>query len=68
LLAQKSGHAILPVAHNAGDFWPRRGWRKTPGTVRFVIGPAIDPAGRDAREVNKEIQDWIERTVAEIQA
>ncbi|TDJ45839.1 MAG: 1-acyl-sn-glycerol-3-phosphate acyltransferase [Gammaproteobacteria bacterium] len=68
LLAEASGGVILPVAHNAGDFWPRRGWRKKAGLVRFVIGPTIDPAGREAREVNEEIQSWIERTVAEIRA
>jgi hypothetical protein len=37
---------------------------KKPGTVRVIIGPPIAPAGRDVREVNKEIQDWIESTVA----
>ncbi|MBT8443437.1 MAG: 1-acyl-sn-glycerol-3-phosphate acyltransferase [Gammaproteobacteria bacterium] len=68
LLAQKAGKLITPVAHNAGYFWPRRGLRKKPGTVRFVIGPPVDPAGRDVREVNREIQDWIESKVAEIAA
>ena len=64
MLAQKTGHVIVPVAHNAGDFWPRRGWRKKPGTVRFVIGPAVDPAGREIREINEELQTWIEGEVA----
>ena len=66
LLAQGAGALITPVAHNAGYFWPRRGLRKKPGTIRFVIGEPVDPAGRDAREVNKEIQAWIEAKVAEI--
>jgi 1-acyl-sn-glycerol-3-phosphate acyltransferase len=66
LLAQATGRLLVPVAHNAGDFWPRRGWRKLPGTVRFCIGPPVDPAGRDAREVTEEIQRWIEGRVAEL--
>lgn len=66
LLAQEAGAMITPVAHNAGYFWPRRGWRKKPGTVRFVIGPPVDPAGRDPREVNRDIQAWVEAKVAEI--
>ncbi len=66
LLAQEANTVILPIAHNAGDFWPRRGWRKRPGTVRFVIGPPIDPAGREPREVNTEVQNWIEATVAKL--
>lgn len=66
LLAQQAGALITPVAHNAGYFWPRRGLRKRPGTVRFVIGPPVDPAGRDPREVNSEIQAWVEAQVAEL--
>lgn len=68
LLAQKAGALITPVAHNAGYFWPRRGMRKKPGTVRFVIGPPVDPRGRNPREVNTEIQAWVEAKVAEISA
>jgi 1-acyl-sn-glycerol-3-phosphate acyltransferase len=68
LLAQEAGTLILPIAHNAGDFWPRRGWRKLPGTVRFVIGPPFDPKGRDPRELNAEIQDWIESKVSELRS
>ena len=66
LLAQEAGCLLVPVAHNAGDYWPRRGLRKHPGTVRFCIGPPVDPAGRDVREVNTEMQDWIEAKVAEL--
>lgn len=66
LLAQEARRLLVPVAHNAGDFWPRRGLRKHSGTVRFCIGPAVDPAGRDARKVNEEIQNWVEMKVAEI--
>jgi 1-acyl-sn-glycerol-3-phosphate acyltransferase len=66
LLAQQAGRLIVPVAHNAGDFWPRRGLRKRPGTVRFCIGEPVDPAGRDPREVNEEIQRWVEKRVAEL--
>ena len=29
-LAQAANVKIVPVAHNAGDFWPRRGFSKTP--------------------------------------
>jgi len=68
LLAQAANSVILPIAHNAGDYWPRRGWRKHPGTIRFVIGPPIDPAGRDPREFNAGVQNWIESKVAELRS
>lgn len=64
LLASECNKLIVPVAHDAGRYWPRRGWLKKPGTIRVVIGPPVAPAGRDVREINKEVQDWIESTIA----
>jgi 1-acyl-sn-glycerol-3-phosphate acyltransferase len=66
LLASRAGCKIVPVAHNAGYFWPRRGWRKKPGVVHVVIGPPIDAAGRDPRELNEEVRAWIEGRLAQI--
>jgi len=65
-LAAAAGRKIVPVAHDAGHYWPRRGWLKKPGTVTFVIGEPVDAEGRDPREVNREIQDWIEKTIRNI--
>lgn len=64
LLASRVGCKIVPVVHNAGYFWPRRGWVKKPGVVRVVIGPAIEAAGRDPRELNDEVRAWIEGQLA----
>jgi 1-acyl-sn-glycerol-3-phosphate acyltransferase len=66
LLAVECGKLLVPVAHNAGSFWPRRGLLKKPGTVRVVIGPPIPAAGRNVREINREVQDWVEATVAKL--
>ncbi|HVO45618.1 MAG TPA: lysophospholipid acyltransferase family protein [Steroidobacteraceae bacterium] len=66
LLASATGKMIVPVAHNAGSFWPRRGLLKKPGTIRVVIGPPFQAAGRDVRELNQQVQDWIEATVASL--
>ena len=60
LLAAENNRLIVPVAHDAGYYWPRRGLYKKPGTIRVVIGPPIVAAGRDAREVSAEAQSWIE--------
>lgn len=60
LLAAQNDRLIVPVAHDAGYFWPRRGLYKKPGTIRVVIGPPIAAAGREPREVNEEAQAWIE--------
>ena len=63
LLAAETGRLVVPVAHNAGYYWPRRGLRKRPGVVRVVIGPPVSASGREVREVNEEIQAWVEATV-----
>ena len=60
-LAADSGAPIVPVAHNAGLFWPRNAFLKRPGTVTVRIGPAIDAAGRDAQTLNKLAEEWIEQ-------
>jgi 1-acyl-sn-glycerol-3-phosphate acyltransferase len=61
IVAQRTGYAVLPVAHNAGEFWPRHSWIKWPGTIRVVIGPAIDPEGKKAEAIISEVGDWITR-------
>jgi len=66
LLAREAGCLIVPIAHDAGFYWPKRGLLKKRGTVTVVIGPPIDPAGRDPREVNEQAQAWIEGTIREI--
>jgi 1-acyl-sn-glycerol-3-phosphate acyltransferase len=59
-LAVNAGVLVVPVAHDSGYYWPRRGFLKKPGTIRVVIGPPIDTRGRDPREVNEEAQRFIE--------
>ena len=66
LLASRIGCKIIPVAHNAGYYWPRRGWVKKRGVIRVVIGPPIEAAGRDPRELNEEVRAWIEYQLAAI--
>ena len=66
ILAAASGYPVVPVAHNAGEFWPRRGFIKQPGTITVVVGPVIDPRGKDAETINEEAKEWIERNTREL--
>jgi len=59
-LAVAAGAPVVPVAHNAGLFWPRNAFLKRPGTVTVRIGPPIDAANRDAKTVNALARTWIE--------
>ena len=60
LLATRTATPILPMAHNAGEFWPRYAFRKHPGVVDVVIGPLIRTEGRDVVSVHSEVETWIE--------
>jgi len=66
ILAEHSGYPVVPIAHNAGEFWPRRKFIKRPGTIKLVIGPAIATQGRKAQDINAEVEAWIEGVMAEI--
>jgi 1-acyl-sn-glycerol-3-phosphate acyltransferase len=65
ILAIEAGAYVVPVAHTAGYFWPRRGWMKRPGTIRVIIGKPIATQGREPRELNAEVQSWIEQTISD---
>ncbi len=60
VLASETGYPVVPVAHNAGSYWPRRGFVKKPGTIRVVIGPAIETHGKTPEQINAQAQEWIE--------
>ncbi len=68
ILAAKSGYPVVPIAHNAGSFWPRRGFVKRPGVIRVAIGPVIESRGRSAAEITKLSEDWIESTMKELES
>lgn len=66
MLAEKSGYPVVPIAHNAGVFWKRRGLKKHPGTIDVVVGEPIETKGRKAGEINQLVESWVEARVAEL--
>ena len=65
-LAVHTGCPVVPVAHNAGDCWPRNSFLKYPGTIRVVVGKPIETAGRRPVEVNRHAEQWIHDTLGRI--
>ncbi len=66
LLAVRAGVPLVPVAHNAGDFWQRRALTKRPGVIRVRIGEPIYPERMKPREMNRQAEEWIRKTMPEI--
>jgi len=59
MLAARSGRPVVPVVHNAGDYWARREFIKHPGTIKVIIGEPIQTEGRKAGDINAEAEAWI---------
>ncbi|MCB1734477.1 MAG: 1-acyl-sn-glycerol-3-phosphate acyltransferase [Gammaproteobacteria bacterium] len=66
MLAQSSRYPVVPMAHNAGEFWPRRGFLKRPGVITVSIGPEIESEGRKADEILELAKSWIETEMIRI--
>lgn len=66
ILASKSGHKVIPVAHTAGEFWPKGFFSRQTGTIVMSIGPAIETKGKKTEEIMKEAECWVETKMKEI--
>ena len=60
MLAQRARCPVVPVAHNAGEYWSKNGFLKYPGIIEVHIGPVLDGATLSAAEINQEAERWIE--------
>jgi len=59
-LATHTETQVVPVAHNAGEFWRRNSWLKRPGVIQVSIGKPIQSAGLKPDALNKQVEHWIE--------
>ena len=59
-LATHTGAPVVPVAHNAGEFWGKNSFLKLPGTITVSIGAPINPAGMEPGDLNAKVESWIE--------
>lgn len=67
-LASHTGATVLPVAHNAGEFWRKNSLLKRPGTITVSIGQPIQAAGMKADELNKQVEAWIESEMPRLES
>ncbi len=66
-LAAKTGARIVPVAHNAGLYWPRNAWLKRPGVITVKIGEPIVAGGFSVNELNARVEQWIKTEVPQLE-
>jgi 1-acyl-sn-glycerol-3-phosphate acyltransferase len=60
-LSTHTGSTVIPVAHNAGEFWPKNSFIKKPGAITVSIGKPIQSAGLKPDELNQQVEQWIEQ-------
>jgi 1-acyl-sn-glycerol-3-phosphate acyltransferase len=59
-LAVATGAPVIPIAVSSAKVWPRKAFVKRPGVVDVVIGKPIPSVGRDAEELMREVETFIE--------
>lgn len=67
VLAQKSGCPVVPIAHDSGSFWVRRGFHKRAGTIRVVVGKPFSTKGLSPDEINAKAKSWIDSNTAALE-
>lgn len=65
-LATYANVPVVPVAHNAGEYWGKNALIKLPGTITVSIGAPIDPTGMEPEDLNTRVESWIEAEVERI--
>lgn len=59
-LAVETNTPVVPIAMNAGEYWPKGSFIKKPGTVTVSIGKPISPEGLTGAELMQQVENWIE--------
>jgi 1-acyl-sn-glycerol-3-phosphate acyltransferase len=59
-LAVSTKTPVVPIAHNAGDCWPKGTFVKRPGLITLIFGPPIAPDNMTPDQLNEKVAAWIE--------
>ena len=51
---------MLPIAVTSARCWPRKSFVLRPGVIDVSIGKPIASTGREADELMREVEAWIE--------
>jgi 1-acyl-sn-glycerol-3-phosphate acyltransferase len=56
----------VPVVHNAGKYWPAKGWPDQPGHIRVIVLPPLPADCVVPQELNRLAQDRMEKELARL--
>ncbi|AGF47114.1 1-acyl-sn-glycerol-3-phosphate acyltransferase [Candidatus Kinetoplastibacterium desouzaii TCC079E] len=66
LFAANSKINIIPIAHNAGNFWQKDSFIIKPGTIQMSIGPIINTEHLKSNEINNIAFNWIKKELEKL--
>lgn len=58
---------VVPIAHNAREFWPADTFIKYPGKITVKIGKPIASDVHNSREITDMAKQWIETEIASME-
>ncbi|WP_036302195.1 lysophospholipid acyltransferase family protein [Methylotenera sp. L2L1] len=67
-LASHTQTQVVPVAHNAGEFWAKNSFIKKPGVIQIHIGEPIQTTDVKTDALNSQVEHWIESEMATLNA
>ncbi|MDO9150452.1 MAG: lysophospholipid acyltransferase family protein [Methylotenera sp.] len=67
-LASHTQTQVVPVAHNAGEFWAKNSFIKKPGVIQIHIGQPIQTTDVKTDVLNSQVEHWIESEMATLKA
>ena len=66
VIAAELNVPIIPMAHNAGQFWTKNAFIKKPGTIIVKIGNEIYPEEKSPDQIISLVRQQIEKLKDEI--
>ena len=65
-LATHTASTVVPVAHNAGEYWGKNSFIKKPGIITVSIGIPIDAGSLKPDVLNERVESWIEQEMGRL--
>jgi 1-acyl-sn-glycerol-3-phosphate acyltransferase len=59
-LAVATGVPVVPIAVTSARCWPRKSLTLRPGVIEISIGVPIASVGREANDLMREVETWVE--------
>ncbi len=60
LMIESLNLPVIPITHNAGEFWPKHSFIKFPGTIEVFIGDSMKLEDKSLNDFRKEIELWMD--------